>query len=181
VSRKEQKRISAEMLSEQLHLTKLLEAVCHVLNAFNLPAGSSVIERAATNRDNESNNTQLLANLKQELMQLPSLTSIDMNGEMRCFVYALIESIRATSVIDKKFPARSINKVYRGFEPFARNETQRTALIEMEIVKEDVLGVEPRHRVAHKLRARLDEHTQWQKEENDDDLHMTRQLQAADY
>jgi hypothetical protein len=80
VSRKEQKRISAEMLSEQLHLTKLLEAVCHVLNAFNLPAGSSVIERAATNRDNESNNTQLLANLKQELMQLPSLTSIDMNG-----------------------------------------------------------------------------------------------------
>jgi hypothetical protein len=123
------------MATKQLDLTKLLETVCHVLNAFNFPVGSSIIERAVTNRNNDSNNTQLLANLKQELMQLPSLTNLDISGEMRYFIQALSESIKATSVIDKKFLTRSINKLYRGFEPFARNETQRTALIEMQIPK----------------------------------------------
>ncbi|CAF1069715.1 unnamed protein product [Adineta steineri] len=167
------------MVSEQLHLTKLLETICRVLNVFNFPIGSSIIQRAATNRDNESNNTQLLANLKQELMQLPSLTSIDIHGEMRCFILSLIESIKATNVIDKKFITRSITKIYRGFEPFARNEAQYTALIEMEIAKEDALGIEQRHRVAHKLKAQRDEYPLWQKEENNEELHMTRVLQAA--
>ena len=50
-------------------------------------------------------------------------------------------------MVDKKFLTRSINRLYRGFEQFARNETQRTALIEMQIVTEDVLDIEPRHRV----------------------------------
>jgi hypothetical protein len=168
------------MATEQLRLTNLLEAICHVLNAFNFPIGSSIIERAATSSNNESNNTQLLANLKQELMQLPRLTSIDISGEMLYFIQALIESIKATSVIDKKFVTRSVNKFYRGFEPFARNETQRTALIEMQIAKEDALGIEPRHRIAHKLRTQADEHIQWQEENKAEDLHMTRELQAAD-
>jgi hypothetical protein len=169
------------MANEQLHLTPLLEAICNVLNAFNFPAGSSAIERAAKDRDNESNNTQLLANLKQELMQLPSLASIDMNGEMRGVIQALIESIKAKSVIDKRYVTSSINKFYHGFEPFARNETQRTALIEMQIVKEEVLGIEQRHRVAHKLRAQEDEYKPRQSGENNEELHMTRELQAADY
>ncbi len=169
------------MATEQLHLTKLLEAVCHVLNAFNFPIGTSIIERATTNCENESNNTQLLANLKQELMQLPSLASTDISGEMRYFIQALIESIQATSIINKKFLTRSVDKLYRGFEPFARNETQHTALIEMQIAKEDVLGIEPRHRVAHKLRSQANERIQWQQEDNDDELHMTRELQAAGY
>ncbi len=169
------------MTTEQLRLTPLLEAICNVLNAFNFPAGSSAIERAAKDRDNESNNTQLLANLKQELTQLPSLASIDMNGEMRGVIQALIESIRAASVIDKRYVTRSINKFYHGFEPFARNETQRTALIEMQIVKEEVLGIEQRHRVAHKLKTQEDNSIVWQSGENDEELHMTRQLQAANY
>ena len=170
------------MTSEQLNLTRLLEAICHMLNAFNFPNGSSAIERAATNRDNESNNIQLLANLKQELMQLPALTSIDMSNEMRAFVQALIESIKATQAIDKKFVTRSVNKLYHCFEPFARNEIQRSTLIEMQIIKEDVLGVEPRHRVAHKLKAQPEQYIQLE-EQNDkgEDLHMTRELQSADY
>jgi len=120
------------------------------------------------NRDNESNNIQLLVNLKQELMQLPLLTSIDMNNEMRGVIQALIESIKAANVMDTKFVTGSINKFYHGVEPFARNETQRTALVEMQIVKEEVLDIEPRHRIAHKLRAQENEDTLWQSEENDD-------------
>jgi hypothetical protein len=49
------------------------------------------------------------------------------------------------------------------------------------VAEEDVLGVEPRHRVAHKLRTQADENIQWQDENNDNDLHMTRELQAANY
>jgi hypothetical protein len=169
------------MATEQLHLTKLLEAVCHVLNALNFPMGSSIIERAATNRDNESNNTQLLANLKQELLQFPSLTSVDISGEMLHFILALIASIKGTNIIDKRFVTRSIDKLYRGFEPFARNETQHTALIEMQIAKEDALGIEPRHRVAHKLRQKANEHIIWQEEDNNNELQMTRELQSAGY
>lgn len=170
------------MATEKFHLTKLLEAVCHVLNAFNFPIGSSIIERATTNYENESNNDQLLANLKQELIQLPPLTSRDISDEMGFFIQALIESIKATNVINKKFITRSIDKLYRGFEPFARNEIQHTALIEMQIAKEGVLGIEPRHRVAHKLRSQANDHMQWQEEDKkDDDLHMARELQAAHY
>lgn len=167
------------MTSDQLNLTRLLEAIRHVLNAFNFPAGSSIIESAATTRDNESNNIQLLANLKQELAQLPALTSIDMSNEMRAFIQALIESIKGIQVIDKKFVTRSVNKLYHCFEPFARNETQRSALIEMQIVKEDVLDVEPRHRVAHKLKTQPE--TLFQFEEKNEELHMTRELKSADY
>jgi hypothetical protein len=54
------------MASEQLHLTKVREAVCHALNTFNFSIGSSIIERAVTNCDNDFNNTQFLANLKEE-------------------------------------------------------------------------------------------------------------------
>jgi hypothetical protein len=51
----------------------------------------------------------------------------------------------------------------------------------MQIVKEEVLGIEPRHRVAHKLRAQENENPLWQSEKNDDELQMTRELKAADY
>jgi hypothetical protein len=113
------------------------------------------------------------------MTQLPLLTSIDMSGELRCFIQTLIENIKTTNVINKKFLSRSINKFYNGFEPFIRNETQRTALIEMQIAKEEALGIEPRHHVAHKLKTQADEHTQWQEEENNKDLDMTRELQSA--
>ena len=167
---------SVEMSTEPLYLAPLLQAACNVLNAFDFSVGSSIIERAAANHDNESNNIQLLTNLKEELTQLPSLTSINMNVEMRCCIQALIESIKATNVIDKKFLTRLVNKFYYAFEPFARNETQRAALIEMQMIKEEVLGVEPRHRVAHKLKTQPDEYI-WK----DEDLHMTRELQSAGY
>lgn len=169
------------MANEQLNLTPLLEAICSVLNAFNFPVGASTIEQAAKNRDNESNNIQLLANLKQELIQLPSLANININGEMRGVIQSLIESIKATNMIDKRFITRSINKFYNGFEPFARNEIQRSALIDMQIIKEEVLGIEPRHRVAHKLREQQDDSIVWKSEENNEELQMTRELKAADY
>ena len=169
------------MASEQLHLTQLLEAVCDVLKAFDVSAGVSLLKRATTNLGNDWNNTQLLASLKQELTQLPPLASIVMNSEMRYLIRALIESLKATSVLDKKFLTRFINKVYHAFESFARNEIQRRALIDMQIAKEDAVGVELRHRVAHKLISQSTEYTQEQNSENSDDLQMTRELQVADY
>ncbi|CAF1077740.1 unnamed protein product [Adineta ricciae] len=168
------------MASEQLDLNGLLQAVSQVLTAFHFPNGSSLIERVMTNRVDDATNTQLLANLKQEASQLPPLTTIEMSGEMRCFIQAVIDSIKATDVIDKRFVTRSIGKIYRGFEPFVRNEIQRLALIDMEATKEDALNIEPRHRISHKLRTATNDNQRWLEDEgNDDDLHMTRELQAA--
>ena len=169
------------MASEQLNLTRLIEAVCNVLDAFNVPTGASLIKRAAANRDSQSNNTQLLINLKHELVQLPSLTSSDMNSEMRYLIQALVESIKATGALDKKFLARFTNKIYHAFEPFARNELQHKVLIDMQIAKEDVLNVELRHRVAHRLAKQSTEGIPEQKSEHNEDLHMTRELRIADY
>ncbi|UJR16607.1 hypothetical protein I4U23_003507 [Adineta vaga] len=169
------------MANEQLQLDNLLQAVSELLNTFNFSNGTALIERAVTNRVDDVNNTQLLANLKQELSRLPPLTNINMSGEMRCFIQALVDSIKATNMLDKKFVTRSINKVYRGFEPFVRNEIQRTALIDMEAAKEDALNIESRHRIAHKLRKEATESTRWLEEEEgySEELHMTRELQAA--
>merc|ERR1711939_568350 len=169
-----------EMASEQLDLNQLLEAVSQVLTAFNFSNGSSLIERAMANRVDDVNNAQLLANLKQEIAQLPSLINIEMAGEMRCFIQAIIDSIKITNVIDKRFVTRSISKVYRCFEPFIRNEIQRSALIDMEAAKEEALKIEQRHRISHKLRAETNDKKNWlEDEEKNDDLHMTRELQAA--
>jgi hypothetical protein len=157
------------MATEDLHLGKVLDAVRHVLNAFNFPEGASVIERATANGDNAPNTAQLLANLQQELTHLPSLMDINMNGEMRHFIQALIDNIRAATTIDKACFKRSMNKLYRALEPFARSDTQRAALAEMQAAKESALGIEPIHRGADKREGQSDECTKWQEEENDEE------------
>ena len=166
------------MTNEQLDVTTLLRAICSVLDAFDFSAASTAIERAAK----ESNNVQLLANIKQELTQLPPLSTINMNGEMRAVIQALIDSIKSATIIDKKFINRLINKFYHGFEPFPPNEIQRTALVQTQMIKEEVLGIEARHRTAHKLGAVQDDNDViWQSNRNEDELHMTRELQSANY
>ena len=163
------------MATEELHLGKVLDAVRHVFNAFNFPEGASVIERATADGDDASNTAQLLANLQQELTQMPALIDINMNGEMRHFIQALIENIRAATAIDKTCFKRSMNKLYSGLEPFARNDTQRAALAEMQAAKESALGIESSHRVAGKREGQSDDCTQWQ--ENDEEQRSTfRQL-----
>ena len=147
------------MASEDFHLDKVLEAVRHVFNAFNFPEGASVIERATASGDNASSTAHLLVNLQRELTQLPSLIDINMNGEMRHFIQALIENVRAATAIDKTCFKRSMNKLYSGLEPFARNDTQRSALSEMQAAKESALGIEPSHRGADKREERSDECT----------------------
>jgi hypothetical protein len=127
-------------------------------------------------------NPQLLANLKEELGQLPPLGSVQMNNEMRHFIQGLVDSTKSTNELNKKFVTRSIDKLYYGFEPFARNEIQRLALIEMVKIKEDVLGIELRHRIAEKLRNQKETSVIWQdKSQNDENLQMTRELQTSDY
>ncbi|CAF3530298.1 unnamed protein product [Rotaria sp. Silwood1] len=132
-------------MSTQLHLTGLLQAIIRALKAFNFEAGSALIERAIANINDDLNNTQLLANLKLELSQLPPLANLNMHDEMLWFIGAVIEYVQAANVIDKKLVTRAIEKLYRGLEPYARNDIQRTALFEIQIAKDDVLGIEPRH------------------------------------
>ncbi|CAF3899330.1 unnamed protein product [Rotaria sp. Silwood1] len=132
-------------MSTQLHLTGLLQAIIRALKAFNFEAGSALIERAIANINDDLNNTQLLANLKLELSQLPPLANLNMHDEMLWFIRAVIEYVQAANVIDKKLVTRAIEKLYRGLEPYARNDIQRTALFEIQIAKDDVLGIEPRH------------------------------------
>ncbi|CAF1199531.1 unnamed protein product [Rotaria sordida] len=127
-------------MSTQVNLTGLLQAISRALNAFNLEAGSALIERAVANINDDPDNTQLLANLKLELGRLPPLANLNMHGEMLWFIQAVIGYVQAANVIDKKLVTRAIEKLYRGIEPFARNDTQRTALIEMETAKDDALG-----------------------------------------
>ncbi|CAF2642779.1 unnamed protein product [Rotaria sp. Silwood2] len=165
-------------MSTQLHLTGLLQAITRTLNAFNLEAGSALIERAVANINDDPNNTQLLANLKQELGQLPPLANLNMHGEMLWFVRAVIDYVQAANVIDKKLVTRSIEKLYRGLEPYARNDTQRTALIEMQTAKDDALGIELRHRIHTKpINKMIDD----DEEKDDEDLHRTHELKSSGY
>ncbi|CAF3715513.1 unnamed protein product [Rotaria sp. Silwood1] len=127
-------------MSIQLDIIGLLQAIARTLNAFNLEAGSALIERALVNINDDPNNTQLLANLKQELGQLPPLTNLNIHGEMLWFIEKVIEYVQAANVINKKLVTRTVEKLYRGLEPYARNDTQRTALIEMQTAKDDALG-----------------------------------------
>ncbi|CAF1573483.1 unnamed protein product [Rotaria sp. Silwood1] len=126
-------------MSIQLDIIGLLQAIARTLNAFNLEAGSALIERALVNINDDPNNTQLLANLKQELGQLPPLTNLNIHGEMLWFIEKVIEYVQAANVINKKLVTRTVEKLYRGLEPYARNDTQRTALIEMQTAKDDAL------------------------------------------
>ncbi|CAF4736024.1 unnamed protein product [Rotaria sp. Silwood1] len=128
-------------MSIQLDIIGLLQAIARTLNAFNLEAGSALIERALVNINDDPNNTQLLANLKQELGQLPPLTNLNIHGEMLWFIEKVIEYVQAANVINKKLVTRTVEKLYRGLEPYARNDTQRTALIEMQTAKDDALGM----------------------------------------
>ncbi|CAF3751180.1 unnamed protein product [Rotaria sp. Silwood1] len=162
-------------MSIQLDIIGLLQAIARTLNAFNLEAGSALIERALVNINDDPNNTQLLANLKQELGQLPPLTNLNIHGEMLWFIEKVIEYVQAANVINKKLVTRTVEKLYRGLEPYARNDTQRTALIEMQTAKDDALGIELRHRIGNKQsNQQIDD----EKEENDEDLHMTRELKS---
>ncbi|CAF3793445.1 unnamed protein product [Rotaria sp. Silwood1] len=164
-------------MSIQLDIIGLLQAIARTLNAFNLEAGSALIERALVNINDDPNNTQLLANLKQELGQLPPLTNLNIHGEMLWFIEKVIEYVQAANVINKKLVTRTVEKLYRGLEPYARNDTQRTALIEMQTAKDDALGIELRHRIGNKQsNQQIDD----EKEENDEDLHMTRELKSDD-
>ncbi|CAF4257821.1 unnamed protein product [Rotaria sordida] len=165
-------------MSIQLNITGLLQAIIRTLNAFNLEAGSALIERALMNINDDPNNTQLLANLKQELGQLPPLANLNIHGEMLWFIQKVIEYVQAANVINKKLVTRAVEKLYRGLEPYARNDTQRTALIEMQTAKDDALGIEPRHRTGNKQsNQQIDD----EKEEDDEDLHMTCELNSGGY
>ncbi|CAF3401418.1 unnamed protein product [Rotaria sp. Silwood2] len=165
-------------MSTQLNITGLLQAITRTLNAFNLEAGSALIERALVNINDDPNNTQLLANLKQELGQLPSLTNLNIHDEMLWFIQKVIEYVQAANAINKRLVTRAVEKLYRGLEPYARNDTQRTVLIEMQDAKDDALGIEPRHRIGNK---QSNQQIDFEKEENDEDLHITRELKSGGY
>ncbi|CAF3382173.1 unnamed protein product [Rotaria socialis] len=165
-------------MTNQLHLTGLLQAITRTLNTFNIQAGSALIERALVNVNDDPNNTQLLANLKQELDQLPPLANLNMHEEMLWFFRTIIDYVYAANVIDKRLVTRAIEKLNRGLEPFARNDEQRTTLLEMQIAKDDALDVEPRHRIGNKPNKQCVIDATYEK---DEDLHMTRELKLTGY
>lgn len=167
-------------MSTQLELTDLLQSIAHALSAFNVEGGSAFIEQVVATVHDDPNNIQLLATLKQELARLPSLTNLNMHGEMLWFIQKAIEGVQAADVINKKLITRTIENLYRGLEPFARNDAQRTALKNMQIAKEDALGIETRHRMSNKqFHSILDDDQPCQNDGKE--LHMTRELKSSNY
>ena len=78
------------MATEELCLTQLLEEVWNALVVFYVPTGVSLLKQAATSDNSESNNIQLLANLKQELMQSPPLTMSRLLAVIRSLGIAML-------------------------------------------------------------------------------------------
>ncbi|CAF1086346.1 unnamed protein product, partial [Didymodactylos carnosus] len=165
-------------MSTDINLKQLIVAVVNTLDAFQLQKGVFFMKNVLDAVNNDSSNEKLLEEMKQNLVHLNIKTElIDINNELRHYIWSVVENILRATVIDRKFVTRNVNKFIDGLQPFVRTNEQQVALDELISAKEDVLGIEMRHRTAYRKQKNCAS-TLIEDNGSNDELQMTRELQS---